>query len=339
MNWAWKLEITEEPRPQGARFLRPLRHCLFPKSFTISKMQLVLGLSSANLCSSILRSIWLSLICMWRQEIFTLGFWNWSAFMMKALKGCFMGCYQCWENLEQRFQKSLVSRLVVRQWWQGHIVAVWWSSSEDSEGNQRPLVAKVRVSGEFLRTLDTLVRFFQEEAEFNHDPLQNFFLQKSPAQDCCWVPMIFTQASKVWLFWTSIIKKRNYTMRIWCCTWFNAKQQLRQISRIHKRLLGTFMKHLCKNMKSQDGGNVQLELHDMDIIDLCDCGAEYEEIKGGIRHEIRSVPLAVIGDLETRFPKLDVVQDFALWIQILEITWTQGHTPWPEGVGDIVGSF
>ena len=64
--------------------------------------------------------------------------------------------------------------------------------------------------------------------------------------------------------------------------------------------------------KLQDDGSVQLELHDMDIVDLCNSGAEYEEVKGGIGHEIKSAPLAVIGDLETRFPKLDVMTGFCI---------------------------
>ena len=63
-------------------------------------------------------------------------------------------------------------------------------------------------------------------------------------------------------------------------------------------------------MKLQDDGSVQLELPDMDIVDLCNSSAEYEEIKGGIRHEIKSTALAIIGDSETRFPKLDVVIGF-----------------------------
>ena len=50
----------------------------------------------------------------------------------------------------------------------------------------------------------------------------------------------------------------------------------------------------------------------MDIVDLCGSGAEYEEIKGGIRLEIKSAALAIIGDLETRFLKLDVVTGFCI---------------------------
>ena len=72
------------------------------------------------------------------------------------------------------------------------------------------------------------------------------------------------------------------------------------------------MKHLMKKVKLQDDGSVQLELPDMDIVDLCDSGAEYEEIKGGIRHGIKSVALVIIGDLETRFPKLDVETGFCI---------------------------
>ena len=65
-------------------------------------------------------------------------------------------------------------------------------------------------------------------------------------------------------------------------------------------------------MKSQEDGSLQFELHDMDIVDLCNSGAEYEEVKGGNGHEIKSATLAVINDLETRFPKLDVVTGFCI---------------------------
>ena len=34
------------------------------------------------------------------------------------------------------------------------------------------------MSGEFLRTLDTLVRFFQEEAQFNHESIAEFLFAK-----------------------------------------------------------------------------------------------------------------------------------------------------------------
>ena len=46
-------------------------------------------------------------------------------------------------------------------------------------------------------------------------------------------------------------------------------------------------------------GAFNLSFHDMEIVDPCDCSAEYEKIKGGNRHKIRSTALAAIGDLET----------------------------------------
>ena len=71
---------------------------------------------------------------------------------------------------------------------------------------------------------------------------------------------------------------------------------------------------IVEKLKLQYDGSVQLELHDMDIVDLCDFGAEYEEVKGGIGHEIKSATLAVIDDSETRVQNLMWWQDSALWI-------------------------
>ena len=72
-------------------------------------------------------------------------------------------------------------------------------------------------------------------------------------------------------------------------------------------------------------GAFNLSFHGMEIVDPCDCSAEYEKIKGGNRQKIRSTALAAIGDLET-FSKTwcgDSILHYRS--QILEITWTQGH--------------
>ena len=65
-------------------------------------------------------------------------------------------------------------------------------------------------------------------------------------------------------------------------------------------------------MKLQDDGSVKLKLHDMDIVVLCNSGAKYREVKGGIRHEIRSAAFPVVSDLATRFPKFDWVTGFCV---------------------------
>ena len=72
------------------------------------------------------------------------------------------------------------------------------------------------------------------------------------------------------------------------------------------------MNHSWKKAKYKDDGSVKIEIQDMEIVDLCDSGAEYEEVKGGICHEIKSAALLVIDDLETRFRKLDVMTGFCI---------------------------
>ena len=165
----------------------------------------------------------------------------------------------------------------------------------------------------FLRTLDSIVRFFQEEAEFNPGSIAEFLFAKITS------PRLLLGAHALY----GIIKSLAILSKHYQEEELHYEDVVLHLNQCKATIETDFLDSQAsfghvyeafveQKVKLKDDGSVQLELPDMDIVDICDSGAEYEEIKGRICHEIKSAALAIISDLETRFPKLDVVTGFCI---------------------------
>ena len=157
------------------------------------------------------------------------------------------------------------------------------------------------------------MRFFQEEAEFNPGSIAEFLFAKITN------PRLLLGAHALY----RIIKSLAILSKHYQEEELHYEDVVLHLNKCKATIETDFLDSQAsfghvyeafveQKVKLQDDKSVQLELLDMDIVNLCNSGAKYKEIKGGIRHEIKSAALAIIGDLETRFPKLDVVIGFCI---------------------------